>query len=273
MLNKLYTDIFVNIKKKIFDDFIIDVANKCIDYIAQSDIKILNNKVDGTPLSVADLEVDNIIRKSLGSFNPNIKILSEEYNFSLNNYLDEYYWLIDPIDGTKSYISGGEEYTVNIALIYKGNPYLGLIAHPPSKKIWYAKNKKLIIINNNLQSIYDSSQKSMRDYPTAIISKENNSELEIFLKGFKNLKRISFSSSLKLCKLAENQADFYPRFSSISKWDIAAGHAILNASGGELTDFYGKKLKYNNKSSKTGKFIALATKETRKNFNIYHQLK
>ena len=113
----------------------------------------------------------------------------------------------------------------------------------------------------------------MRDYPTAIISKENNSELEIFLKSFKNLKRIIFSSSLKLCKLAENQADFYPRFSSISKWDIAAGHAILNASGGELTDFYGKKLKYDNKSSKTGKFIALATKETRKNFNIYNQLK
>lgn len=266
------TDIFTSINTEIFDRYIIDIANECIGYIRSTDIKFLDNKNDGSPLSVADLEVDNIIRTNLKSFDPRIIIISEEYKFPLETYLEEYYWIIDPIDGTKSYISGGDEYTVNIALIYKGEPCLGLIAHPPSKKIWYAKNNKLIIINNSVQSIYDNSKQSIRDYPTAIISKENSSELESFLNNFKNLKRLSLSSSLKLCELAENKADFYPRFSSISKWDIAAGHAILNASGGELTDLKGNSLKYNNKSSKTGKFIALATKETRKKFNIYNQI-
>ena len=262
LLNKLDTNILENIKEKKFDKLIIDIAESCINYIRQSNINRLNNKSNGTPLSVADLEVDNIISKKLNLFNPNIKILSEENTFSLDTYLEEYYWIIDPIDGTRSYVAGEEEYTVNIALIYKGAPWLGSIAHPPSKKIWYAKNRKLTIIKNGIKNLYNSSKNSLPGYPTIITSKENNIEIERFLKKFKEHKRIKLSSSLKFCKLAENQADFYPRFSSISKWDIAAGHAILNAVGGDLVDFNGHSLKYNNKSSKTGKFIALANKKS-----------
>ena len=273
MLNKLNTNIFDNINTKKFDKYIINIANNCIDYINSANINILNNKTDGTPLSVADLEVDNIIRKNLNLFNPKIKVLSEEYKFSLDTYLEEYYWIIDPIDGTRSYISGGEEYTVNIALIYRGEPCLGLIAHPPSKKIWYAKSNQLIIINNRVQSLYNGSNQSTQDYPVIITSKENNIEMESFVNKFKKPKRIKVSSSLKFCKLAENEADFYPRFSSISKWDIAAGHAILNASGGDLIDFNGNSFKYDNKSSNTGKFIALAKKEIKYKFNVFELLK
>jgi 3'(2'), 5'-bisphosphate nucleotidase len=269
MLDKFYTEFFHEINKKEFDQYIINIANNCINYIKESTIKRLENKNDGTPLSAADLKVDNIIRKSLNLFNSNINVLSEEYKFSLNSYLKECYWIIDPIDGTRSYISGGDEYTVNIALIYKGEPYLGLIAHPPSKKIWYAKNKKLIIINNGIKQSYKASKKNLQDYLTVITSKEINSELESFLKKFKKIKRIKISSSLKFCKLAEGKADLYPRFVSISKWDIAAGHAILNASGGELIDLDGNNINYNKKSSKTGKFLALSTKETKDKFKIY----
>ena len=264
----MQSDIFYDINKEKFDKYIINIAISCIDYIRKSNIKLLDNKNDGTPLSVADLEVDSIIRKKLNLFNPKIKILSEELDFSLDTYLEECYWIIDPIDGTRSYISSGEEYTVNIALIYKGEPYLGLIAHPPSKKIWYAKNNKLIIINNGVQELYNSSKQNTHNHPVIITSKENNIEMENFLNRFKNPKRVKLSSSLKFCRLAENEADFYPRFSSISKWDIAAGHAILNASGGELIDLNAKQVKYNSKISKTGKFIALATKQTKHKFNI-----
>ena len=256
------------INKKKFDKYLINTADECIDYIRESNIKPLNNKNDGTPLSIADLKIDSIIRKSLNQINPKIKIISEEYDFSLDAYLEDCYWIIDPIDGTKSYISGGKEYTVNIALIYKGEPYLGLIAHPPSKKIWYAKNNKLIIINNGVQEHYNGSKQNTHNHPIIITSKENNIEMENFLNRFKNPKRVKLSSSLKFCRLAENEADFYPRFSSISKWDIAAGHAILNASGGELIDLNAKHVKYNSKISKTGKFIALATKQTKDKFNI-----
>ena len=266
----MQSDIFYDINKEKFDKYIINIAISCIDYIRKSNIKLLDNKNDGTPLSVADLEVDSIIRKKLNLFNPKIKILSEELDFSLDTYLEECYWIIDPIDGTRSYISSGEEYTVNIALIYKGEPRLGLIAHPPSKKIWYAKNNKLVIINNGVQKLYNSSKENKHNHPFIITSKENNLEMENFLNRFKKAKRIKLSSSLKFCRLAENEADFYPRFSSISKWDIAAGHAILNASGGELIDLNANRFRYNSKTSKTGNFIALATKQTKHKFNIFN---
>ena len=266
----MHPDIFYYFNKEEFDKYIINIARNCIDYICKSNIELLDNKSDGTPLSIADLEVDSIIRKKLNLFDPNIKILSEEIDFSLNTYLEECYWIIDPIDGTRSYISSGEEYTVNIALIYKGEPRLGLIAHPPSKKIWYAKNNKLVIINNGVQKLYNSSKENKHNHPFIITSKENNLEMENFLNRFQKAKRIKLSSSLKFCRLAENEADFYPRFSSISKWDIAAGHAILNASGGELLDLNANQVKYNSKTSETGKFIALATEKTKHKFNIFN---
>lgn len=254
------TNIINTINNNKFDKFIINIAYDCINYIRASNIQFLNSKSDGTPLSSADLEIDKIICKSLLRFNPQIKILSEEHEFTIDSYMQDYYWIIDPIDGTKSYLNGGVEYTVNIALIYKGIPILGLIAHPPSNKIWYAKNNKLVIIKNGFTKIYNNSKPVKEDSPSIITSRENTIEMESFLNKVNKFKRIKLSSSLKFCKLAEDEADFYPRFSSISKWDIAAGHAILNASGGELINFEGKNFKYNNRSSKTGKFIALANK-------------
>jgi 3'(2'), 5'-bisphosphate nucleotidase len=272
MLGKFENDVFLSINKKKFDKFIIKLAYICIEYIVSSKINPLNNKTDGTPLSEADLKIDNIIRNNLNTLNPKIKILSEEYDFSPNTYLESCYWIIDPIDGTKSYISGGDEYTVNIALIHEGKPHIGLIAHPPSKKIWYAKDDKLIILENGVEKKIDNSKRIVNNYPTVIRSKENNQQINKFLNTFKKIEQIKLSSSLKFCRLAENEADFYPRFSSINKWDIAAGHAILNASGGELTDFKGNDIRYDNKSSRTGSFIALASKDTKRIFNVYNQL-
>lgn len=257
------TEILNTIKENNFDKFIINIAYECINYIRSANIQFLNSKSDGTPLSSADLEIDKIISKNLSKFNPLIKILSEEHEFTIDSYMEDFYWIIDPIDGTKSYLNGGIEYTVNIALINKGVPILGLIAHPPSKKIWYAKNNKLVIINNGFKKIYSNSKPVTDRKPSIITSRENTLEMRSFLNKVNKFKRIKLSSSLKFCKLAEDKADFYPRFSSISKWDIAAGHAILNASGGELIDFKGKHLRYNNRSSKTGKFLALANKSMR----------
>ena len=86
--------------------------------------------------------------------NQKIKILSEEYEVSPETFMDKCFWIIDPIDGLRSYIRGENEYTINIALIYKGVPYLGLIAHPPSKKVWYAIQNKLQIIENGKVKSY-----------------------------------------------------------------------------------------------------------------------
>ena len=252
-----------NFNSTSFDTYIISLSTKCIDLINNIQIKALDNKKDGSSLSEADLVVNNIIEKSLKQLSSSIPILSEENNFPGSKYLLDIYWLIDPIDGTKSYISGGKEYTVNIALIVKGVPLIGLIAHPPSKNIWYAKMNSLTILKKNLNNKILKRNKS----PVVITSKEVSYELENFLSKINNHKKITMSSSLKFCILAENKADIYPRFSSINKWDIAAGHAIINASGGELLNFKGQTINYQNDTSKTGKFLVISKKSLlKKNF-------
>ena len=175
--------------------------------------------------------------------------------YNLDSYLEKSYWIIDPIDGTSSYLNGGEEYTVNVALIVNGIPQIGLIVHPPSKKIWYAKKDKLKIIKNKKTIIIKKNKITKKNIKTIITSKERNKTIEQFLKSHEGCKVFKMSSSLKFCFLAEKKADIYPRFSVINKWDIAAGHAILNAAGGVLLDLNGKNFSYNTQSSKTTKFL------------------
>ena len=114
----------------------------------------------------------------------------------------------------------------------------------------------LTILKKNLNNKILKRKKS----PVVITSKEVSYELENFLNKINNHKKITMSSSLKFCILAENKADIYPRFSSINKWDIAAGHAIINASGGELLNFNGQTINYQNDTSKTGKFLVISKK-------------
>ena len=252
---------------KNFDNYIISLSKKCINFINNAKIITLNDKADGSALSTADLKVNEIIENGLRYISSSIPILSEENNFSESKYLESLYWLIDPIDGTKSYISGGEQFTVNISLIHNGSPLMGMIAHPPSKSIWYSKRNKLIILNkNSLKKIFNQTHQ-----PVIITSKERNIELKCFLNKLSNYKKIIISSSLKFCFIAENKADIYPRFSSINKWDIAAGHAIVNASGGQLIDLKGKIINYQSHSSKTGKFVAISKNSSIKtNFFTTH---
>ncbi len=260
----MYTNILNNFNCKEFDEALISLAKKCIRYIKNSKISLVNNKIDGSPLTKADMHVNEIICESLVQLFPKIKIISEEHKFSLDSYLDECYWIIDPIDGTRSYLYGGDEYTVNISLIYKGQPYIGLIAHPPTENIWYAKEKELVIIKKDLENI----SKKNKNEITIITSKEKNIEIKNFLRQYNKYKRMEISSSLKFCMLAEKKADLYPRFSNISKWDIAAGHAILNAAGGKLLNLNGKDIIYNSKSSRTEKFIGFASVKLSNSYNF-----
>ncbi len=241
-----------------FDKHIINLTRKCISFINRSSVEILDKKKDGSPLSVADLKINKIIKKELTLLSPSVPILSEEKKFLTSKYLEKIYWLIDPIDGTKSYICGGNEFTVNIALIKNGKPIMGLIAHPPSKNIWYAKKKKLTIIRKNIEC----KEEKKSSFPVIITSKEKNQKLKQFLSKIGNHKRLLMSSSLKFCLIAENKADIYPRFTSINKWDIAAGHAIIKASGGQLINQKGQTINYQSNTSQTGKFITISKKSS-----------
>lgn len=237
---------------------LLQLLKVCINEALKKEKKEIFIKPDSTIVTNTDKNIHKIICNRLLYLYPSIPIISEEGTFNNNSFLHKIYWLIDPLDGTSNFVKGGTGYTINIALIKDGYPFLGLIAHPPSKTIWYGSINKAFVIKNHRKhklAVRHLDKKNI----TIVTSKNLDHATKKFIKRFIGAKISSFSSSIKFCKLAEGKADIYPRLESISKWDIAAGDAILRASGGILINNKGQEYKYNSASSKSGRFFALST--------------
>jgi 3'(2'), 5'-bisphosphate nucleotidase len=191
-------------------------------------------KDDKSPLTEADLQANELICKALESMYPNIPIMSEEnkeIDYSIRRVW-EYYWCIDPIDGTKEFIKKNGEFTVNIALIYKGIPILGVVYAPAIKKLYWSKKdegsylngKKLPLHTNHTPEeklIVVASKSHLSDETQEFINNLNTKEIE----------QVSIGSSLKLCMVATGEADIYPRLAPTMEWDTAAADAIVRESG------------------------------------------
>ena len=121
---------------------LLNIINRCFKEIKLIKDKSSYLKKDGTPVTLADKIINNIITDNLLKLYPAINIISEEGILNKNNFTDKIYWLIDPIDGTSNYLRGGSGFTVNIALIFEGNPVVGIIGHPPTNTVWFGcKNR------------------------------------------------------------------------------------------------------------------------------------
>ncbi len=217
-------------------------------------------KKDRSPLTEADLASNKFIINSLSEIDKDIPILSEEYLVDWNvrkNWTR--YWLVDPLDGTKEFINQNGEFTVNIALIEKNEPIMGVIYAPALSTLYYeSKNKGTykLFCDQKINSLSDSTRiitnhkKSSDHFKVFKSRSHSNEEFENWVKDFvDDYELIEKGSSIKFCKLAEGKADLYPRFGSTSEWDIAAGHIILTEAGGELESVDHKKILYNNKES------------------------
>ena len=220
-------------------------------------------KEDNSPLTQADLESNQVIKNSLIKLNKDIPILSEEslVDWSIRKNW-ETYWLVDPLDGTKEFIKENDEFTVNIALIEKNRPVLGVIYVPVYALIYFSFknggsyklniNKDKKVKNYFKHSIkLKTTTKTVNDFLKVICSRSHpNDEFEKWVK--KNIKKytlIKKGSSLKFCDIAEGTADLYPRFKPTSEWDIAAGHMIIIEAGGKLESIDKKEILYNSKES------------------------
>jgi 3'(2'), 5'-bisphosphate nucleotidase len=221
-------------------------------------------KKDDSPVTLADQEAEKIILKDLKTLSPHIPIIAEESS-AVGHIpdVDDIFWLVDPLDGTKSFISKNDEFTVNIALIENGNPTLGLIYAPALKTLYSTPSPSLATrqemtdhIKFGKEEIISVRQKNIQKL-TAVASKAHRDEqTDAFLKE-RNITDIkSVGSSLKLCMIAEGVADIYPRFGPTMEWDIAAGHAILNAAGGKIIHPNGDVFGYKKKGFFNGAFIA-----------------
>ncbi|MEP7106543.1 MAG: 3'(2'),5'-bisphosphate nucleotidase CysQ [Ferruginibacter sp.] len=223
-------------------------------------------KSDLTPLTLADKAAHNIIVSNLEE--TGLPILSEEGGSVA--YRDrkswEYFWLIDPLDGTKEFIKRSGEFTVNIALVHNSIPVAGVIFAPVMNILYYgSKDSGVYKIENGMhiqlsfipkkRTIKELQQK---DQIMIVASKSHmNEETSVFINQFHNAKLLSIGSSLKLMLLAEGAADIYPRLAPTMEWDIAAGHALLRSLnlGVYQTDLQ-TELKYNKEELLNPSFIA-----------------
>ena len=217
-------------------------------------------KQDESPVTLADKIAEETIIKGLVELFPEIPRIAEE-SFTHDTKLpaaDSPFFLIDPLDGTKQFVNREGEFTINVALIEQRIPTMGIIHIPVTNTTYWTNGN-----NNAWRQLGDNEPEIIRCTradPAAlrvIMSKSHtNEETESYLESLAIRERVQAGSSLKFCRIAEGKADLYPRFGSIMEWDIAAGHAILSAAGGSVTEFDGRPILYGHKTFRTPYFLA-----------------
>lgn len=247
-------------------------AGKEIIEIYDSPIEV-SFKDDKSPLTEADKKGNDIINSFLKR--TSIPIISEESSQAdyVNRKIWDKCWLVDPLDGTKEFINRNGEFTVNIALIENGNPQLGVIYVPVKKTIYYAnvRSKKAFkskltshtfILDDLLNNSIQLKPKNEETKNLKIVGSRShmNRETFNFIKSLEQdgrcIEIISVGSSLKFCLVAEGNADMYPRYAPTMEWDTAAGHAICNAVGINVTSFETSlPLSYNKEELKNPGFL------------------
>lgn len=229
-------------------------AGKAIMQVYERDFAIYE-KEDKSPLSEADLLSNTITCDSLAKFN--LPILSEENSIisfeQRKNW--EYFFLVDPLDGTKEFIKRNGEFTVNIALIHKQSPVLGVVYAPALNLMYSAKKGEGAFKNDELLPLALN-----KDTYKIVASKSHMSdETKDFIDKLevdKKKELISMGSSLKLCLVASDEADIYPRLAPTMEWDTAAADAIVREAKKMSYDFYSKKpLLYNKENLKNPYFV------------------
>jgi 3'(2'), 5'-bisphosphate nucleotidase len=251
MLNQIDIQDIVTIAKE---------AGNAIMQVYKQDFEV-EYKQDNSPLTLADKKANDIIEDGLNQLPVNFPILSEEGKEV--PYKDrkhwEYFWLVDPLDGTKEFVKKNDEFTVNIALIHKDTSILGVVYAPALGVCYWAKQnegafkdgQKLPLKIENQRNTYKivASRSHMSDETQAFIDAiDTDKEKEL----------ISIGSSLKICLVAEGEADIYPRLGPTMEWDTGAAHAIINETGKSLQKYkYDKysKHEYNKKSLLNQQFI------------------
>ena len=206
-------------------------------------------KTDGSPVTEADEAAEKIILEQLNALAPWLPVAADDSHAAGHRITQSHcFALVDPLDGTKEFLRGNGEYTVNIALIRDHHPVAGAIYAPALGEIWWGGLTAFYAKGSHEDCLAHATHVHCRTAPEKIdvlaSRSHHSSMLDDFLKDYA-VGHCSFSgSSLKFCRIAEGKADLYPRFRPTMEWDTAAGHAILLASGGNLTHLNGDTFLY-----------------------------
>jgi|TARA_B110000211_G_C14063411_1_gene546626 3'(2'), 5'-bisphosphate nucleotidase len=203
-------------------------------------------KEDQSPVSNGDLKVNELITKKIKEITPNIPVVSEEtVNLSVRNKA-QIFWLIDPIDGTKEYIAGKDEYTLNAALIINKIPVLGVVGVPKKKQLFYSYSpgESYLIEKGEVKKI-NCSKKTPSNEIIALSSSIKPSDVILNkLKEFNVTSIVKMASSYKFCAIAEGNYDIYAARERANEWDYAAGHAVAECAGAIIKTLDGKPFCY-----------------------------
>lgn len=217
---------------------------------------VIEYKQDNSPVTSADKSISDYIYSSISLLPYNFPVICEERPLCDIDSKGSF-WLIDPIDGTKSFIKNKDSFTINIALIVNKIPVLGFVYQPSLEKLYYIDHE-LNFCREDRNS-KPTPPLAKREGFTAIVSSNHfNKETADYLKDNNFSEIIAIPSSIKLCMIAEGRGDVYPKFGNTMEWDIAAGHALINASGGKITDIDGQVLYYGKPNFANSNFLAMS---------------
>ena len=239
---------------------VISIAKKAGDLIMEYYNKNpkVNIKQDNSPVTDADIAANDYITEQLFMLTPDIPIVAEE-NTNNNIKKSNLFWLVDPLDGTESFIKKLGQFTVNIGLIKDSKPILGVIYLPYEKVVYFAKKDTPAykIRDGGVPETIHSHASGKQKRVIISIGSKKDKEVDHFLKQFEVTSIISAASALKFCFIAEGMADIYPRFGRTMEWDTAAGHAILNSAGGSIIGVDQQPILYGKDNFENPAFIAL----------------
>lgn len=214
----------------------------------------VTSKADDSPVTAADIAAHQLLAEGLLALAPDIHVLSEEdADIPLSERASwERWWLVDPLDGTKEFISGSEEFTVNVALIEKGRVVFGVVSMPTSNRCYFGGAGLGAWRSDDDDHLTPISVRQEpgegHDFTVVASRRHTSPEQETLLAGLSaavgQLQLTNIGSSLKFCLLAEGAADCYPRLALTSQWDTAAAQGVLEGAGGEVLELSGETFSY-----------------------------
>jgi 3'(2'), 5'-bisphosphate nucleotidase len=234
--------------------FIVSRAGAAI-LAAQADSLTVRSKADQSPVTIADQASEDVIMEGIASLLPGVAIVSEEAVASCPpTHLPTTFVLVDPLDGTREFIAGRDEFTINVAMITDSSPRLGIVAAPARGLLWRGiqgrgAERLTLGAGTPLKAARERAAIHTRPWPvsglTVAVSRSHlDGQTAALLARLPQAQRIVAGSAIKFCQIAEGHVDFYPRLSRTCEWDVAAGHAIVGAAGGIVLDPRGEALSY-----------------------------
>lgn len=229
-------------------------ADGCIDPGRQRD------KADKSPVTEADEAAEALLTAAIGAIDPVAVIVGEEASADgVQPDASARFWLIDPLDGTRDFVEGGLDYSVNIGLIEEGVPTLGLVFHPPSRTLWTGALGLGAWKEAADHSRVRLHARTIANPPVVVTSRSHlDQRTRDWVAALPGAESRASGSSLKFCLLADGHADVYPRYGPTSEWDTAAADAILRAAGGITLVPGGTPLAYGKPRYLNSSFLALA---------------